>query len=312
MKSKLIEKAEGIVHRNRRLSEGVGYFEAVNIQIQSASLQTVIYNPFICNLKFNSTFAKIQNNMDYFSILFTGEGIFYLVMLTLLEIVLGIDNIIFISIVTDKLPAIEKRKARNIGLALALVVRLILLSIVSHIMGMTAPIFTVMEHPMSGQSLVLLFGGLFLIYKSTKEMHDSVKGHEHEVKSGKGAMGAIIGQIILIDIVFSFDSIITAIGMTNEISHGDPSKNPMVIIFGAVIISMLIMLAFAKTISDFINARPTIKMLALAFLVTIGVILVAEAFGQHVPKGYIYFAMVYALLVEFINIRMRKNKGMDA
>jgi predicted tellurium resistance membrane protein TerC len=124
-------------------------------------------------------------------------------------------------------------------------------------------------------------------------------------------MRGIIGQIILIDIVFSFDSIITAIGMTNEIGHNDPSKHPMVIIFGAVIISMMIMLLFAKPISDFINNRPTIKMIALSFLVTIGVILIAEGFGQHLPKGYIYFAMTYALFVEFLNIRMRKNKGVS-
>lgn len=250
--------------------------------------------------------------MEFFSILFTGEGIFYLVVLSLLEIVLGIDNIIFISIVTDKLPAEKKRFARNMGLTLALGIRLILLSIVSYIMGMTEPLFTVFEQSFTGQSLVLLAGGLFLIYKSTIEMHNSVKGHGHgETGKGKQKMSAIIFQIVMIDIVFSFDSIITAIGMTNEIGHNDPSKHPMVIIFGAVIISMAIMLMFAKPISDFINNRPTIKMIALAFLVTIGVILVAEAFGQHVPKGYIYFAMVYALLVEFLNIRMRRNKGIE-
>ncbi len=247
--------------------------------------------------------------MEFFSILFTGEGIFYLVMLSLLEIVLGIDNIIFISIVTDKLQADQKRLARNIGLTLALVVRLLLLSLVSWIMGMTSPLFTVFGQAFTGQSLVLLAGGLFLIYKSTIEMHSSVKGDDHVSTSVKKKLGAIIFQIVMIDIVFSFDSIITAIGMTNEIGHGDPNKHPMVIIFGAVIISMCIMLIFAKPISEFINNRPTIKMIALAFLVTIGVILVAESFGQHVPKGYIYFAMVYALIVEFLNIRMRKNKG---
>jgi predicted tellurium resistance membrane protein TerC len=249
--------------------------------------------------------------MEYFSILFTGEGLFFLLVLTLLEVVLGIDNIIFISIVTDKLPAEQKRKARNIGLSLALVVRLILLSFVSYIMAMKNPLFTVWEHDFSGQSLVLLFGGLFLIYKSTVEMHSSIRGLAHDIKQShkSRAMRGIIGQIILIDIVFSFDSIITAIGMTNEIGHNDPSKHPMVIIFGAVIISMIIMLLFAKPISDFINNRPTIKMIALSFLVTIGVILIAEGFGQHLPKGYIYFAMTYALFVEFLNIRMRKNKG---
>jgi predicted tellurium resistance membrane protein TerC len=251
--------------------------------------------------------------MEYFSILFTGEGLFFLLVLTLLEVVLGIDNIIFISIVTDRLPSEQKRKARNIGLSLALVVRLILLSFVSYIMAMKNPLFTVFDHDFSGQSLVLLFGGLFLIYKSTVEMHSSIRGIAHDIKQSQKskAMRGIIGQIILIDIVFSFDSIITAIGMTNEIGHNDPSKHPMVIIFGAVIISMIIMLLFAKPISDFINNRPTIKMIALSFLVTIGVILIAEGFGQHLPKGYIYFAMTYALFVEFLNIRMRKNKGIS-
>lgn len=249
--------------------------------------------------------------MEYFSILWSADGIFYLVVLSLLEIVLGIDNIIFISIVTDKLPVEQKRKARNIGLTLALVVRLLLLSVVSYIMGMTSTLFTVFKIDITGQSLVLLLGGLFLIYKSTIEMHNILKGEENHDTKAKSTLRGIITQIILIDIVFSFDSIITAIGMTNEIGHGDPSKHPMVIIFGAVIISMIVMLAFAKPISDFINNRPTIKMLALAFLVTIGVILVAEAFHQHIPKGYIYFAMVYALFVEFLNIRMRKNKGKE-
>ena len=251
--------------------------------------------------------------MEYFSILITGEGLFYLLVLTLLEVVLGIDNIIFISIVTDRLPVEQKRKARNIGLSLALVVRLILLSFVSYIMAMKNPLFTLFDHDFSGQSLVLLFGGLFLIYKSTGEMHSSIRGIAHDIKQSQKskAMRGIIGQIILIDIVFSFDSIITAIGMTNEIGHNDPSKHPMVIIFGAVIISMMIMLLFAKPISDFINNRPTIKMIALSFLVTIGVILIAEGFGQHLPKGYIYFAMTYALFVEFLNIRMRKNKGVS-
>jgi predicted tellurium resistance membrane protein TerC len=249
--------------------------------------------------------------MDYFSILFTTTGLFYLVVLSLLEIVLGIDNIIFISIVTDKLPSEKKRFARNIGLLLALVVRLFLLSIVGWIMGMTEPLFTVMGHQLTGQSLVLLIGGLFLIYKSTSEMHSSIKGNHNDEIKPKNSLSTVIFQIVMIDLVFSFDSVITAIGMTNEISNGDSSKNPMVIIFGAVIISMIIMLLFAKPISDFINKRPTVKMIALAFLVTIGIVLIAEAFGQHVPKGYIYFAMVYALLVEFINIRMRKNKGIS-
>jgi predicted tellurium resistance membrane protein TerC len=245
-----------------------------------------------------------------FSALLSWDGLVYLLILSLLEIVLGIDNIIFISIVTDKLPAESKRKARNIGLVLALVVRLVLLSVVAWIMGMTKPIFTVFDVDFSGQSLVLLIGGLFLIYKSTVEMHNSVKGHHDAHATKASGVAAVIGQIVMIDIVFSFDSIISAIGMTNGMKE-DTHADPLIIIYAAIIISMVVMLSFAKQISDFITNRPTIKMIALGFLVTIGVILVAEAFGQHVPKGYIYFAMVYALIVEFLNIRMRKNKGLD-
>jgi predicted tellurium resistance membrane protein TerC len=242
-----------------------------------------------------------------FSILLTLDGLFYLVILSLLEIVLGIDNIIFISIVTDRLPKENQRKARNVGLSLALIVRLILLTFVAWIMQMTSTLFTIFDTPISGQSLVLLIGGLFLIYKSTTEMHDSITGRDESQQKGKITLRGVITQIVLIDIVFSFDSIISAIGMTNGM--GDGQHDPMIIIYIAVILAMGIMLAFAKQISDFINNRPTIKMISLGFLVTIGVILVAEAFGQHIPKGYIYFAMVYSLAVEFLNIRMRKNKS---
>lgn len=248
-----------------------------------------------------------------FSVLLTGAGLFYVVVLTLLEIVLGIDNIIFISIVTDKLEGSEQRRARIIGLSLALLIRLILLSLVSWIMTMdTNPIidpqytfgkiFTV-------HSLILLLGGLFLIYKATREMHTSIKGIGEEVSVKKNSgIRAIITQIVLIDIVFSFDSIITAIGMTNDLRE-ETHHNPLAIIYAAVIISMIVMLIFAGPISNFINNRPTIKMIALGFLVTIGVILIAEAFGEDIPKGYIYFAMVYALIMEFLNIRARKNRG---
>lgn len=243
-----------------------------------------------------------------FSILLTANGLFYLFILSLLEVVLGIDNIIFISIITDKLPQKKQRTARNVGLTMALVVRIFLLTIAAWIMGMTEPLFTLFDIKFTGQSLVLLLGGLFLIYKSTHEMHSTVKGHDVHAASSKEKLFAVIMQIVMVDIVFSFDSIITAIGMTNGMAK-ETGGNPMVIIYGSVIISMIIMLIFVKQISDFINNRPTIKMIALAFLVTIGVVLLAEAFGQEVPKGYIYFAMVYALIVEFINIRMRKNKG---
>lgn len=246
-----------------------------------------------------------------FSILATGTGIFYLVVLTLLEIVLGIDNIIFISIITDKLVKEDQRKARVLGLSLALIIRVLLLSVVTFIMSLDKhPLFSIAGFDFTGHSLVLLIGGLFLIYKSVTEMHSSVKGHEeeHGKSKKKARLSSVVMQIVMVDFIFSFDSVISAIGMTNDISH-ETHGNPLIIIVAAVILSMIVMLIFAKPISDFINARPTIKMIALGFLVTIGVLLIAESFGQHVPKGYIYFAMVYALLVEFLNIRMRKNKG---
>ena len=243
-----------------------------------------------------------------FALLLTTTGLFYFVMLSMLEIVLGIDNIIFISIITDPLDKVEQKKARNIGLTLALVIRLFLLSVVGWIMGLTEPLYTIFEWDVTGQKLVLLLGGLFLIYKSTIEMHKNIVGAEEGgVTKKKMSLKGIITQIILVDIVFSFDSIITAIGMTNGIAK-DTGGNPMIIIYLAVIVSMIVMMIFAKPISDFINDRPTIKMIALAFLVTIGVILIAEAFDQHVPKGYIYFAMVYALFVEMLNLRMKKNQ----
>lgn len=247
--------------------------------------------------------------MDFSAIL-SGTGLFYLIMLTLLEIVLGIDNIIFISIVTDKLDSKNQKYARRVGLSLALIVRLLLLTIASWIMGMTSTLFSISKFDFSGQSLVLIIGGLFLIYKSSVEMHEQIKGNKESVKQGKNKLKSVIVQIIMIDIVFSFDSIITAIGLTKSIK-AETGGEPMIIIYFAVIISMIIMLIFAKQVSDFINKRPTIKMIALAFLVTIGAVLVAEGFGEEVPKGYIYFAMFYALIVEFLNLRMRKNQSKD-
>ena len=245
-----------------------------------------------------------------FSILLTGTGLFYVLVLSLFEIVLGIDNIIFISVITDALPAEHQKKARNIGLTLALLIRLLLLSVVGWLMGMTEPLETIWGWEITIQSLILLLGGLFLIYKSTVEMHKNVVGEEEDHgKKKNNTLSSVITQIVLVDIVFSFDSIITAIGMTNGISEEAGGGDPLVIIYLAVILSMVVMMFFVKAISDFINERPTIKMLALAFLVTLGVILVAEAFGQEIPKGYIYFAMVFALFMEMLNIKMRKNKG---
>jgi predicted tellurium resistance membrane protein TerC len=250
--------------------------------------------------------------MEVFDILLTFQGWMYLIILTLLEIVLGIDNIIFISIITDKLVREDQKKARILGLSLALIIRILLLSVISWIMTLDkTALFTVNEIKFTGHSLVLLIGGLFLIYKSVTEMHASVKGeeeHHSPEKKKKQKLSSVVFQIVMVDFIFSFDSVISAVGMTNDISH-ETHGNPMVIIVIAVILSMIVMLLFSKPISDFINQRPTIKMIALGFLVTIGVLLIAESFGQHIPKGYIYFAMVYALGVEFLNIRMRKNKG---
>jgi predicted tellurium resistance membrane protein TerC len=247
--------------------------------------------------------------VDYISILGTSVGLTYLFILTLLEVVLGIDNIIFISIITDNLPKNKQRSARLIGLSLALIIRIIMLSLVSWIMTLDRePLFSVAGYSFTAHSLVLLIGGLFLIYKSVGEMHTSVKGEEHG-KSTKSysTFTAAVSQIVLIDFIFSFDSVISAIGMTNDISH-ETHGNPLIIIILAVLISMAVMMLFSGPISKFINNRPTIKMIALSFLVAIGIMLIAEGFGEHLQKGYIYFAFVYALIVELLNLRMRKNQ----
>ncbi|MBL6667828.1 MAG: TerC family protein [Crocinitomicaceae bacterium] len=235
------------------------------------------------------------------------EGWIYLLILSVLEIVLGIDNILFISIVTEKLEPLDQRKARNIGLSIALILRLALLSVVSILMQLTDPLFTIFDKSISTQSLILLFGGLFLIYKSVAEMHKNINDeHDAKNKKKKGLLN-IIGQIVIIDLIFSFDSIISAVGMTNGVGS-ETNSDPIAIIVFAIIISMIVMIAFAKQIGDFISSRPTIKMIALSFLVAVGILLISEAFGQHFPKGYIYFALAYALVVEMLNIRMRKNK----
>ncbi len=245
---------------------------------------------------------------DFFEVFSIWEGWIYLFILSILEIVLGIDNIIFISIVTDKLENSKKRMARNLGLSIALVFRLLLLSLISLLMTLTAPLFSILGSDISGQSLILIGGGLFLIYKSVSEMHNSINHNPEESKKGKSTLTQIITQIVLIDLIFSFDSIISAVGMTNGI-HEQTGKNPMAIIVIAIIISMVIMMLFSRQISQFISSNPTIKMIALSFLVAVGVLLIAEGFGQDFPKGYIYFALAYALVVEMLNIRMRKNKN---
>ena len=243
--------------------------------------------------------------MQYFDIFLTWQGWVYLIILSVLEVILGIDNIIFISIVTDQLPLAKKRTARNTGLLLALVIRLILLGAVAWLMSLTT-VYQKWGLSFSYQSIILLVGGLFLIYKSTVEMHKNVKGAEDVKHKVKSKMYAIILQIVVIDVIFSFDSIISAVGMTNGIK-ADTGHNPISIIYISVLISMTIMMIFAGKISKFISDYPTIKMIALSFLTTVGVLLVAEAFGAHIPKGYVYFGLVFSLIVELMNIKMRKN-----
>lgn len=231
----------------------------------------------------------------------SADGLIGLVTLIVMEIVLGIDNIIFISILAGKLPAQQQEKARSIGLTLALVIRIALLFCISWIVGLKEPFITVMNHGFSGRDIVLLIGGLFLMAKSTSEIHGKIQHEEHAEGSNakKMTLNMAIAQIIGLDIVFSFDSILTAVGLVDHVS----------IMIIAVIVSMLVMLAAAKSVSDFVNKHPTIKMLALAFLLMIGFMLTIEAFHYEVPKGYIYFAMAFSLIVELLNMRMRSSKS---
>ena len=225
-----------------------------------------------------------------------------------MEIVLGIDNIIFISLVAGKLPEAEQPRARTIGLLLALIFRVLLLLSITWVVGLTKPLFTLPitegGYGVTGRALILVAGGLFLLWKSTAEIHDKfdvADYSEEEMKTNRArvTLSKIIVQIVLVDIVFSFDSILTAVGLAKEV----------LIMILAVILSMGIMLAFAGAVSTFVNRHPTIKMLALSFLIMIGMMLIAEGFGQHVPKGYIYFAMAFSLVVESLNLRLgRKNR----
>lgn len=220
--------------------------------------------------------------------------------LTLLELVLGIDNIIFISILVSKLPKAKQEMARRIGLFMAMFLRIALLLLLSFIIGLVEPLFTVLGQPFSGRDLILLAGGLFLIWKSTGEIHQSLEGDDADHATGvkvKANLVAIIAQIIVIDLVFSLDSIITAVGMVDEVA----------IMIAAVITSVGLMMLFAKAIGQFVSNHPSIKMLALTFLVVVGVVLMAEGLGHHIPKGYIYFAMAFSVIVEMLNIRFRKR-----
>ncbi len=215
--------------------------------------------------------------------------------LAALEIVLGIDNIVFISILVGKLPARQQPGAYRLGLGLAMVMRILLLLSLSWIMGLTEPLVSLpLAGELSGRDLVLIVGGLFLVAKSTHEIHDKLEGHEGEKSARVAASyGAVLAQIMALDVVFSLDSVITAVGMVQQVG----------IMIAAVVAAVLVMLAFARAIGNFVARRPTIKMLALAFLLAIGVMLMADGFGHHVPKGYIYFAMAFSLFVEMLNLK---------
>lgn len=230
--------------------------------------------------------------------LFSIHSIIPFLTLSALELVLGIDNIIFISILSDRLPANQRRKARTIGLLLAIITRLSLLFSLTWIMSLTDPLLTIFGQRISGRDIILILGGLFLIAKSTHEIHqklESGNGSEHRINTS--SFLSVLIQILLLDIVFSLDSVITAVGMVNNLQ----------IMASAIILSTLIMIFASHHISEFVDRHPTIKILALSFLVLIGVALLAEGFDTHIPKGYIYFSMTYALIVEILNMRLRKK-----
>ncbi|MYL82990.1 TerC family protein [Desulfovibrio aerotolerans] len=232
--------------------------------------------------------------MDFFSV----ENLIAFLTLSALEIVLGIDNIVFIAIISNALPAEIQSKARRIGLLMAMGTRILLLLGITWIMGLTAPLFSVLGHVVSGRDIVLLAGGLFLVAKSTFEIHEKVEAPHNADTTVRKVRGfaAAVTQIAILDIVFSLDSVITAVGMSGEI----------VVMVAAVVAAVLVMMVFADAISHFVGRHPTIQMLALSFLILIGVFLVAEGLGRHIDRGYIYFAMAFSLLVEVLNMRARK------
>jgi predicted tellurium resistance membrane protein TerC len=216
-----------------------------------------------------------------------------------LEIVLGIDNIVFISILVDKLPEERQALARRLGLGLALVMRIILLLSLSWVIGLTAPLFTVLAQEISGRDVILILGGLFLLGKATYEIHENLEGEEgHSSARVKATFASVLVQIILIDMVFSLDSVITAVGMVDQVS----------VMIAAVTVAIVVMLFSAEAVAGVVNRHPTLKMLALSFLLLIGLALLLEGFDQHVPKGYIYFAMGFSVLVELLNIRVRRRR----
>jgi predicted tellurium resistance membrane protein TerC len=222
-----------------------------------------------------------------------------LLTLTALEIVLGIDNVVFISILSGKLPPNQQERARRIGLGLAMLMRILLLLAISWVIGLTEPLFSIAGNEFSGRDLILILGGLFLLGKATFEIHEKLEGHEAQHEAGAiTSMGAVLVQIVLLDIVFSLDSVITAVGMSDEIG----------VMIAAVVIAVGVMLVSARAVSGFVNRHPTVKMLALSFLLLIGMALVADGWGLHIPKGYIYFAMGFSVFVEALNLRVRSRK----
>lgn len=235
-----------------------------------------------------------------FQALFSIASLISLLTLSVLEVVLGIDNIIFISIVAGKLPRNQQHKARALGLSLALIMRIALLFTITWVRDMKDPLFMIMDFGVTGRDLILFAGGVFLLIKTALEIHNKIEGHdEEEMKIKKVALNSIVFQIVFIDIIFSFDSILTAVGLVSNV----------LIMILAVIVAMFIMLAFSAKVSDFINNRPTVKMLALAFLLMIGMLLVLSAFHIEIPKSFVYFSMVFSFLVEYLNQRMHKKKA---
>ena len=238
--------------------------------------------------------------MEFLDLLADPQIWIALLTLTALEIVLGIDNIVFISILASKLPAEQRDRARIVGLGLAMFMRIALLFSISFIIGLTAPLFTVVGMEFSGRDLIFIAGGLFLLGKSTFEIHERLEGETAHASGGRKAatFGSVIVQIVLLDAVFSIDSVITAVGMADE----------LFVMVAAVVIAVGVMMASAKSIGEFVERHPTVKMLALSFLLLIGTSLIAEGFDVHIPKGYIYFAMAFSVLVELLNLRVRGRK----
>jgi len=228
----------------------------------------------------------------------TADGLLALTTLTFLEIVLGVDNVIFISILSSKLPEAQQSKARRVGLAAAMVMRILLLLSIAWVIGLTEPFITVLGQGISGRDLILLVGGLFLLGKATLEIHEGLEGEDgHQTAKGAPSFGGVIAQIMALDIVFSLDSVITAVGMAEELS----------VMVAAVVISVAIMMFAAEPISAYVSRHPTLKVLALSFLLLIGMSLVGDGFDMHVRKGYIYFAMGFSVFVEMINLRVRRR-----